>query len=354
MKRRILLILIPVFLLLSACNLPVSQPYQPAAISPTPNWTMTALFASGILGSLTPAPVVAILPSATAVPALPRADPTIPPAATITPTNTLVPSDTATQTPWVPSATMTPPSTLTPGGIFVYTHTPAGHYVYTNTPTGNDGSRSGTLFQAAYMDTPPVLDGSWAEWDSTAYPATAIVYGANQWAGGDDLEASFRVGWDEDYLYLAVKVKDDIYAQNAKKSNMYLGDSLELLLDTDLYSDFYANQLSYDDYQLGISPGRPDPSGIREAYLWFPTSVVGSRTEVQIGSMRADGATRVEAAIPWSLFEIDPYSGQHFGFALSASDNDNPADNQQQSMVSSAANRRLLNPTTWGEIVLVW
>ncbi len=354
MKHRILFVLIPVFLLITSCTLPMAQPSPAQVAYTTPNMTMTVLFSSGVLGSLTPAAEPQLVPSVTSVPTLPPTETSIPPTVTIT--TTLVPSDTPvpTQTPAGPTATQTAPPTLTPGVNYVFTNTPSGHYVYTNTPTGSHGSRAGTLYQAAYLYSPPTLDGSWDEWSNTAYPATYVVYGGSNWTGGDDLEASFRVGWDEDYLYLAVKVKDDVYVQNAKQAELYLGDSLELLLDTDLYGDFYWNQLSYDDYQLGISPGRPEVDGTREAYLWFPGSIEGERSSTQIGSLRSDGVTRIEAAIPWSTFGVSPYAGEHFGFALSASDNDNLAENQQQSMVSSAANRHLLDPSTWGEVELVW
>ncbi len=353
MKHRIIIILVPVLLLITSCNLPLAQSYQAEGPSSTPNMTMTALFGSGILGSLTPPAENANPPTATLAPTLAPTDTSIPPTVTIT--NTPAPSDTPafTQTATALTATMTPPPTLTPGN-FVFTNTPTGHFVWTNTPTGNHAARSGTLIQAGYLDTPPVLDGSWGEWDNTAYPATSIVYGYSNWTGPDDLEGSFRVGWDEDYLYLAVKVKDDVYVQNAKSADLYLGDSLELLLDTNLYGDFYTDQLSYDDFQLGISPGRPDVAGTREAYLWFPSELESSQSGVKIGSTRADGVTRVEAAIPWYLFSVDPYSGMQFGFALSTSDNDNAGENQQQTMSSSAANRHLLDPTTWGEMVLRW
>jgi len=350
MKHRVLLILVPVFLLVSSCNLPMAQTDLTEIATPTPNMTMTALFGSGILGSLTPAHAAQVVLSVTPIPTELPTNTSIPPTVTITNTNSPAP----TQTPSAPTATNTPPSTITPGGVYVFTNTPVGHYVYTNTPSSSHGSRAGTLFQAAYMDTPPVLDGSWDEWDNTAYPASHIIYGYDNWTGADDLEASFRAGWDENYLYLAMKVKDDIYAQNAEGADLYLGDSLELLLDTDLYGDFYWNDLSYDDYQLGISPGRPDVNGTVEAYLWYPSSIAGSRSKIQIGSTRADGITRIEAAVPWSTFSVSPYSGQHFGFALSASDNDDTAENVQQSMASSASNRHLLNPTTWGEMALTW
>jgi hypothetical protein len=41
-----------------------------------------------------------------------------------------------------------------------------------------------------------------------------------------------------------------------------------------------------------------------------------------------------------------------YGFAFAVSDNDNPNANEQQSMISNVPDRRLTNPTTWGNLVL--
>jgi hypothetical protein len=214
-------------------------------------------------------------------------------------------------------------------------------------------SRKGNPVQAAYLKTQPVLDGVWDEWNTTAYPATFITYGYENFSGKEDLEASYRIGWDENYLYLAVKVIDDKYVQNSTKEFIYMGDSIELLLDTNLYGDFYTNVLSPDDFQLGISPGNPNTSGTKEAYLWFPNNIAGSRPEVKIASVGGDGVYRIESFIPWSVFGITPSANARFGFVLSASDNDISDTAKQESMVSSISGRRLLDPTTWGELVLI-
>jgi hypothetical protein len=147
-------------------------------------------------------------------------------------------------------------------------------------------------------------------------------------------------------------VKDDHYVQNASGQDLYKGDSIDILLDTNLYDDFYYNQLSADDYQLGISPGKGSVDGTREAVLWYPRDYMGSKNSVKIGSLGGDGIYRVEARIPWSVFNVSPSNWKHFGFALSVSDNDNSGWNEHESMVSSAGNRHLTQPMTWGELVL--
>lgn len=291
-------------------------------VSETPNSTMTAVYAQAkteVAVTVTPLPPLVVTSTPEPVTVTPSPMPTLTLAPTATPAR----------------ATLVP--TVVP--VFI-------------TPVGSGQSRPGGYFVANYLYTPPVLDGSWEEWTTTQFSAGFITYGYEQWTGEDDLTAAFRVGWDNQNLYIAAKVKDDVYAQNATYHDIYKGDSLEILFDADLWGDFYYDELSADDYQLGISPGRPDVNGVREAYLWYPYNIAGPRAEVQIAALKEGGMYRVEAAIPWTVLGTSPAVGRHYGFVFSVSDNDNVAANVQQSMTSSASGRQLTHPMTWGELVL--
>ena len=182
------------------------------------------------------------------------------------------------------------------------------------------------------MSTKPTIDGDWNDLPDKEYPAEIVVFGRSAWSSVNDLSASFKTGWDANNLYLGVKVHDDVYAQNATGVNLFKGDSLEILLDRDVASDFFTTTVSADDFQLGISPGLGGVGGAKEAYLWLPANSAGSRSQVKIASQRSDsaGITRYEVAIPWSVFGVTPKSGKHLGFALSVSDNDNTGSNLQQ------------------------
>lgn len=297
-------------LALFGCNLPRPTP-TPGIDFPTPNLTMTALFSpGGILGTSTP------------------------PAATDPNTD--------------PSGAGTPVSGATPGPVITSTSSGSS----TPTVSGTGVIRANARFTATFLDTPPVLDGIWDEWTNAAYPARSVVYGANQRENTEDLEVSFRVGWDRDFLYLAVKVIDDRYVQNATGVLLYQGDSIEVQFDADLEGDLTVNSLNNDDFQLGISPGRPDTAGAREAYLWNPSNLAGARTDVRIAAVGGDGLYRVEIAIPWSLFGVTPEPGDQFGLSLNISDNDNPNENIQHTMISAVAGRTLSDPTTWGLLIL--
>jgi Carbohydrate family 9 binding domain-like len=331
-KRLTAIVLVLAAGLLLACALPIQSISRllPGGREETPNLTTTALYANveDYASATPPSPV-----ADTDVP-----EPTDEPEKTATEEPTATPevltaTTTVTQTSGVPTVQpvfITPLSTAVIGGQ----SRPAGYFV------------------AEYFPTGIVLDGNWDEWDSAQYPANYITYGYGNWTGENDLSASFRVGWNEQFLFIAAKVRDDVYAQNAQYHDIYKGDSLEILLDTDLYGDFNYDELSSDDYQLGISPGRPDVNGMREAYMWYPYVLAGARPEVGIGAMKVDDVYRVEVAIPWALFNTLPSMGRHYGFAFSVSDNDVLGSNVQESMASCVSDRHLTHPMTWGELVL--
>jgi hypothetical protein len=318
-RFRYLLLAFLVLGVASACQLSGSK--APTAFTfPTPDLTGTAIYWS-VATSLAPsASPAAASPAATAIPSA-----THPPA----PSSTPIPAITATSAPTIAPAITLPP-TVTSAPLL----------------------RSVGKIVATFLQTPPNVDGDLSQWTLYQYPTDYVVYGKAEWSDAQDLSAKVMVGWDYNNLYLGVHVFDDRYVQNSSGEDLYLGDSLEVLLDTNLASDFYVNSLSPDDFQLGISPGSPDPGDDSEAYLWFPRSIEGLRSKVKIAAQAVDGGYDVEVAIPWSVFEVTPAAGQHFGFAFSVSDNDNHTDDLQQSMVSSVPNRHLTNPTTWGDLLL--
>jgi hypothetical protein len=310
MKKPMNLLIVMAFIAVSlvSCNLPLYNP--PQETEPAPNLTLTALFE-----------IIEQIP-ATVTPAAP------------TPQSTEAPTSAATLAP-----------TAQP------TNTP----VYLS-PTPEVKQRGGTLMKAVYLSTPPVMDGTYEEWVEKTYKYAVpyVVWQKANWKDAADLEGAFAAVWDDNYLYISVKVTDDIFVQNKSGESLYLGDSVEILIDAELDNDFYSTTLSQDDYQFGISPGNPAKSISKEVYLWYPVAKKGTQDKVLVSSLfEISPIYRIEIAIPWSLLEIKPTNGLHIGFAVSVSDNDKPGENVQDTMISTARYRNLQDPTTWGELVLV-
>jgi hypothetical protein len=208
-------------------------------------------------------------------------------------------------------------------------------------------------FRAARVQAPPTVDGSLDDWAELPYSANQPVFGQSSLQGTEDLSAAWNIGWDDDNLYLAVEARDDLLVQRSHGEQIFRGDSVELLLDTDLESDPGVRRLDADDFQLGFSPGNPAGSPPQpEAYLWFPQASAGPLSNVPVASQWTGGGYRLEAAVPWARFNVNPEAGQRFGFALSLSDDDTSASAEQESMVSSSPGRILADPTTWGVLEL--
>lgn len=311
---------------LAGCNLSFLN-FNPTPYFPTPNYTTTALFTiNESLITNTPQDF-----------AINTEEPSLP---TVQPTNQ-VSQPSATNTQIVPSATVTstaiPPTNTLPPPTATKTDAPV---------------RGGTWVTAKYMKNGPDFDGVWDEWEAKKYPATYIVYGSDSWKNSEDLEGSFSVSWNETHLFIAVKVYDDEYAQNATGQDIYKGDSIEILFDTNLYGDATTNSLNSDDFQIGISPGKGSLDGETEAFLWFPSGKAGGLADVIISSTEEDGLYRMEIGIPWKVMNLVPAVGQQYGFGVSISDNDNTEKNEQQSMASNLPYRRLTDPTSWTVLTL--
>ncbi len=324
MKKTTMLIssLLISVLLLSACNLPFGYTITSTNVEGTPNATLTALFdtSHNIPATITP-PLIA-----TSTAFLPTLEPAT---ATPEPTQTLEP---ATQTPVV----------------IVVTATTA--------PTSAPAARGNAQLYANYLSTAPVQDGTYADWvDKTnKYTMPYFAWGQANWVNHADLEGAFAVAWDNTNLYIGFKITDDIYNQPYAGGDIYNGDAVEVLLDTDLLGDFYTTKLTSDDYQLGLSAGSKDGSISSGAYLWYPSNVAGKRSQVTVTkTFESDNVYRIEAAIPWSMYGITPYAGMRLGFAVNVDDNDNVTSYKKMTMLSSASGLLVQNPTTWGELVLV-
>jgi hypothetical protein len=305
-------IVLLVAMFLGACTLPGAATPTPFTF-PTPNLTHTAIFAP----SPTPGQEGTQEPQATPGDDIPQ--------------DTAEPSD----------GTALPTSTLLSGGI------PSA------TVSSNQERPNGTLITAAYMTSPPTLDGDLGDWSGmTAYDANQTVpSGGENWTGSGDLSATYYIGWDANYLYLAVRRTDDTFVQLSYGRYMYKGDDIEVQIDGDLSGDFFSGVMSSDDYQIGLSPGNfstLDP----EAYRWFPTYAEGWLYTVDIGVKQVGSGYDMEARIPWSVLGVSPSSGGYYGFAMALSDNDQAGTAVWESMVASVGTRTLTDPTTWGTLHL--
>ncbi|MEZ4516671.1 MAG: sugar-binding protein [Chloroflexota bacterium] len=215
---------------------------------------------------------------------------------------------------------------------------------------------SGTQAAAVRLPSPPTIDANLGEWPGT--PSTAsefIVYSATSWDGSDDLAADWQLAWDNDNLYIAVSVTDDIHAQNQTGNTIFRGDSLDMQFDTMRAEDF-GPAVSPDDFQITLSPG--DFAGLPPSAFRFQGTTSDSMVDaaglnsIRVAAQPTATGYILEAAIPWQDLNMTPVEGMEIGLSLNATDDDQPGVAIQEFMKSNSPNRDFDDPTTWATLRL--
>jgi len=222
----------------------------------------------------------------------------------------------------------------------------------TCTPQDTRPPENATPVSAYFTAAPPKIDGALADWgNSLGYSVPNVVFGKT------DNTARYGMVWDKTYLYLAVRVADNLFVQETSGgANLFKGDSVEILLDANLKGDYCNSTMNGDDYQLGISPGylQDRISQGPSAYLWYPAGAKGARSFSISANFTAapdPAGWLLEARIPWSVFGVSPVGGETYGFVFSVSDNDHPTTTQQDGLISTVSRRSSpFNPMEWGTL----
>ncbi len=182
---------------------------------------------------------------------------------------------------------------------------------------------------------------------------THIVEQEGTWDGSQDVAALYKLAYDDQFLYGFVTVQDDVLAQTEPARTAYLGDSLEMEIDT--LNDKAANAQP-QHYQFVISPGN---FGGLEADLYRFRGANGAMGDdmgdggisAEVTSTRTGDGYTVQFRIPWADLRLAGPPAQ-LGITLSVNDNDTPGDPKQEIMLSNVPTRRWSQPATWGTVTL--
>jgi hypothetical protein len=140
------------------------------------------------------------------------------------------------------------------------------------------------------------------------------------WDGPDDLSAGMRLLWDEQYLYVGMTVRDDIFSQPERDGKIWHGDGLQFLIDPCRAS--------------AVKPGRYDYAAARTAdgvQAWCYSTADGAKAptgEVKDFVFKATptgerGDMVYELAIPWHrISPFVPAAGANLGLAMIVNEDD--------------------------------
>ena len=201
---------------------------------------------------------------------------------------------------------------------------------------------------AAARFTPARIDGDLSEWaGQPTYDSPFLVYWDDGWDQTNDGTVRWHLGWDNANLYIAARVSDNQHVQTQTGNKVYLGDSLEIQIDTDGGA---ATSVSPREFQVNLSPGDfvslpPSANLSQGTDAGGMFDAPGGHRITVAAQWTSDGYT-VEAAVPWSDLLSGPF-GQPMDIALNLDDNDRTGQAVQEAMYSNTPNRQFLDPSTW-------
>ena len=143
---------------------------------------------------------------------------------------------------------------------------------------------------------------------------------AHKWRGPDDLSGTVRYLWDDQYLYVAVEVTDDIFANPKSDNLIWSQDGLQFLINP--YRQETQGKGRYD-YALGL--------GQKGHQAWCnlsgdPSAPAGEAPDIKLMTKRLDprnGNMVYEVAFPWSrLAPFKPARGANLGLAMIINEDD--------------------------------
>lgn len=176
---------------------------------------------------------------------------------------------------------------------------------------------------AKYADKKPEIDGiiDGNEWKGAWFAADKadMVKNIKDWRGEADLSFCGNLMWDEDNLYLAAVVKDDVFSQDYVRNAVWNGDSIQFGLNDN--SADIQNTSQFTPFCLSLT--KDGTQLYRSAAYYFSEAALVEN--VKMSAKRTSDGVVYEAAIPWSEIFYEGYTpdtSSQVGFSILFNDND--------------------------------
>lgn len=197
------------------------------------------------------------------------------------------------------------------------------------------------------------VDGNLSDWNGISqYPAAYRIEEADDWDGSDDLGATWQLAWNNNQLLLAIEVTDDTIMPATADAKELTGDSLQLLLETQVSEN---SQLNSHSYRLSLLPG--NLAGVLPSARLAQGNSGGftliSGPGIQMAAQPTEDGYTLEAAIPWQILQVTPRGDLSMRVVLRALDSDDEETAVPQVIYAHLPKHQLTNPTTWGKLILV-
>ncbi|MDQ1316850.1 MAG: Serine hydrolase [Candidatus Poribacteria bacterium] len=181
------------------------------------------------------------------------------------------------------------------------------------------------IFDIPHLDNISI-NGDPADWGDKGFHVGMITSENGEILPVSDLNADFRLGWNDQGLLLLIKVDDDVAVESPDENSLWQGDGVQFFVATKPGSPNY--------YQVIISPGLDLKFPDLRKYISDYRKDKSPKKELTINAVRVKTKTgyMIEASLPWDNLAIEPKLGAEFGFQLYVTDSDSPAERADQSV----------------------
>ena len=175
-----------------------------------------------------------------------------------------------------------------------------------------------------------------------------------EYGGKDDISADIYLLWDDENLYVAAKVTDDVPFDNGKEGpDIWDGDALEVLLGMDGTADPGRIYFGKGDYQIGLSPGNNKNIKPSE-WVWRRDDY---KDGIEVAAKLWEKGYAIEAKIPFKVLGgFKPEVGKKFDFDIAVDDSDKakvPEGGKRDAQLAWTGTKEFYSdPSQWGIMIL--
>lgn len=187
-------------------------------------------------------------------------------------------------------------------------------------------------FTSQRAESAPMPDGKLKEWGRADWHHISggeyVEKGAR--GGAKDAGARWAVRWDDQFLYVAVDLKDNEVVNGGMGEGIWKDDCVEVYVNPD-GTDFNWGDVSA--FQLGFSP--TSSAGNPARWAWFQRR---APTDQEIQAVWGPKNEVLEVAIAWSFLKMTPGLNREIGFGIAFHDRDVKDGTPECKLTSSVGN----------------
>ncbi|HJP31607.1 MAG: sugar-binding protein [Candidatus Latescibacteria bacterium] len=227
----------------------------------------------------------------------------------------------------------------------------------------------------AFVSTAPVIDGDLSEWKDTPFievtPQNGVFDGeAGETESPQDFSFHFAVASDEQYLYVAVRIVDDILVLDTNPdpaelhTRAWMDDAVEIFIDGDHNHAPHARDSLGIEFKTGgefsvVANGAvtSDQSGVpgrgNDPEAWTSAGSYGPKGAAYAAPWDSTtGGFQIEARLNHRIMGEAVGPGSRIGFTISAHDDDDGGDRDVALYWKGISPSAWKDESGWGDLIL--